>query len=565
MLNPGGYALILDLTLVGPEINVKFSKVLIDNGSSINIMYRDTMSKLGISENMLEPSRTTFHGIVLGVSCAPMGKVQVDVLFGIRENCWVENILFEVVDLNSPYHALLGRPALAKFMATTHVSYLKMKMLGPNGIITVAGSYKRSLECVSAGSSLAEALVIAEEKKRTHVVVVVQSCHAGMPNLLRGRVLVRMGWIPDAFLKNLALARVSGVTSLRLLRQHLWRHTGSSLPFRIRVASLWLSVFRACTIAPRGGPRGEPSWPSGCRPTTSSLYLRGERFLPLFFSALTTSHAPRALARCALATVVRRLRSSLRRTSAAIPPCSAAQRLSAAPSLLPRRASLGDLCSSSSPFISTACNFAASPATVILNVFRRLSMSSEAYLSDSAGSSHHSGASDGLEVELDQMNASSSAPEAGTGRGQEASSSSQASGANLVAITRGTWKGSDVKQPEIDWLYRSRRIPAQVSCRIPRGEVEPAPEPGEYVVFSAHFERGFGLPASDFFREFLDFYELQPHHLPGNAIFYLSCFVSFMEAYIGLCWRATGIATAPESSFLVTVKHSSVGNPKRKV
>jgi hypothetical protein len=102
MPNPGGYALILDLTLVGPEINVKFSKVLIDNGSSINIMYRDTMSKLGISENMLEPSRTTFHGIVPGVSCAPMGKVRVDVLFGTRENCRVENILFGVVDLNSP-------------------------------------------------------------------------------------------------------------------------------------------------------------------------------------------------------------------------------------------------------------------------------------------------------------------------------------------------------------------------------------------------------------------------------------------------------------------------------
>jgi hypothetical protein len=101
-------------------------------------------------------------------------------------------------------------------------------------------------------------------------------------------------------------------------------------------------------------------------------------------------------------------------------------------------------------------------------------------------------------------------------------------------VTRGAWKGSDVKQPEIDWLYRSRRIPAQVSCRIPDNELEPALEPGEYVVFTAHFERGFGLPASNFFHQFLNFYELQPRHLPGNAIFYLSCFVSFMEAYIGL-------------------------------
>jgi hypothetical protein len=36
----------------------------------------------------------------------------------------------------------------------------------------------------------------------------------------------------------------------------------------------------------------------------------------------------------------------------------------------------------------------------------------------------------------------------------------------------------------------------------------PEPEPGERVVFITHFERGFGLPASDFFRDFLDTYDL---------------------------------------------------------
>jgi hypothetical protein len=77
-----------------------------------------------------------------------------------------------------------------------------------------------------------------------------------------------------------------------------------------------------------------------------------------------------------------------------------------------------------------------------------------------------------------------------------------------------------VKEAEIEWLYRSRRIPEEVFCRIPGKELEPAPEPGEIMVFPAHFKRGFGLLASDFFRRFLDFYELQPHHLPGNTIFF---------------------------------------------
>jgi hypothetical protein len=105
MPNPGRYALVMNPTFVGPANNVRFSKVLIDNGSSINIMYRDTMQKLGIKENMLEPSKTTFHGIVPRLSCAPMGKIQIDVMFGNRDNCRVENLMFEVVDLDSPYHA----------------------------------------------------------------------------------------------------------------------------------------------------------------------------------------------------------------------------------------------------------------------------------------------------------------------------------------------------------------------------------------------------------------------------------------------------------------------------
>jgi hypothetical protein len=156
----------MDLTFVGPANNVKFSKVLIDNKSSINIMYQDTMHKLGIKENMLEPSQTTFHGIVPGLSCAPMGKIWIDVVIGNQDNYRVENLRFEVVDLDSPYHALLGRPALAKFVASMHVAYLKMKIPGPKGVITIIGDYKRSMACASAGSNLAKTLIIAEEKKR---------------------------------------------------------------------------------------------------------------------------------------------------------------------------------------------------------------------------------------------------------------------------------------------------------------------------------------------------------------------------------------------------------------
>ena len=68
----------------------------------------------------------------------------------------------------------------------------------------------------------------------------------------------------------------------------------------------------------------------------------------------------------------------------------------------------------------------------------------------------------------------------------------------------------------------------------PKGQIEPEPEEGEYVVFAAHFDRGFALPMNNFTKKFLSDFKLQPHHLPANAILTMSSFVTFCEAYVGV-------------------------------
>jgi hypothetical protein len=166
MPSPGEYALVLDPIVCSDKHTCRFSRVLIDGGSSINLLYRSSMEKLGIPLAQLKLSRIIFHGIMPGHSCTPMGRVQLEVLFGEKGNSRREPIRFEVVDISSPYHALLGRPALAKFMAVPHYAYLKMKLPGPRGVITVSGCFKKSLECAKASSQLAEALVIVEEKQQ---------------------------------------------------------------------------------------------------------------------------------------------------------------------------------------------------------------------------------------------------------------------------------------------------------------------------------------------------------------------------------------------------------------
>ncbi|XP_020196575.1 uncharacterized protein [Aegilops tauschii subsp. strangulata] len=117
------------------------------------------MEKLCIKEKQLQPNRTVFHGIVPGLSCSPIGKIKIDVLFGDKVHFRREAIWFEVVDLESPYHVLLGRSALAKLMAVPHYAYLKMNMPGTKGIITIAGDYEKSAACAAASSRLAESLV----------------------------------------------------------------------------------------------------------------------------------------------------------------------------------------------------------------------------------------------------------------------------------------------------------------------------------------------------------------------------------------------------------------------
>jgi hypothetical protein len=69
---------------------------------------------------MLTPSKAPFYSIVPDNAATPLGSVVLPVTFGTNDNYRTEYIKFEVADFDSSYHAILGRPALAKFMAMPH-------------------------------------------------------------------------------------------------------------------------------------------------------------------------------------------------------------------------------------------------------------------------------------------------------------------------------------------------------------------------------------------------------------------------------------------------------------
>jgi hypothetical protein len=105
--------------LVSPTIhNLKVTKMLVDGRAGLNLISPKVISKLQIADEELKVTGT-FQGINPGRS-HPKGKITLPVTFGGELNYLTEKIMFDVVDLPLPYNGILGRPALAKFMAASH-------------------------------------------------------------------------------------------------------------------------------------------------------------------------------------------------------------------------------------------------------------------------------------------------------------------------------------------------------------------------------------------------------------------------------------------------------------
>src|SRR5438128_9263156 len=141
--HPSRYPLVLDPIFRTTKLN----RVLIDGGSGLNILFAKTLDDMKISRSKLKRSNSLFHGVIPGTSAIPLKQISLPVTLGTRENFRTEKISLEVADFEAAYHTVLGRPALAKFMAVPHYTYMIMKLPGPNGIISLWGDVRRSHNC----------------------------------------------------------------------------------------------------------------------------------------------------------------------------------------------------------------------------------------------------------------------------------------------------------------------------------------------------------------------------------------------------------------------------------
>ena len=136
---PHADAMVIMANVVGWGI----SKILIDSGSSADIIFAGTFDQMKLSRSQLQPSESPLIGLG-GKYIHALGKVALPVSFGTAENARTKYITFDVVDLHYPYNAIFGQGFLNRFNAAAHMGYLCMKIPALHGVITVHGSKKEA-------------------------------------------------------------------------------------------------------------------------------------------------------------------------------------------------------------------------------------------------------------------------------------------------------------------------------------------------------------------------------------------------------------------------------------
>ena len=103
-----------------------------------------------------------FSGVIEGLT-TPLGQVRLAVTFGTQANYRIELIDFDVAHIGLPYNAILGYPALAKFMAVTHHAYNLVKLPGSGGTIVIRGVVSDALYAAQAAYKAAAVASPADE------------------------------------------------------------------------------------------------------------------------------------------------------------------------------------------------------------------------------------------------------------------------------------------------------------------------------------------------------------------------------------------------------------------
>ncbi|KAL5542183.1 hypothetical protein UlMin_009893 [Ulmus minor] len=158
--HPHTDAIVVTLRIAGKKV----FRILVDNGSSADIVFKSTFNRMNLVGVKIEPTVSSLSGFT-GDIISSEGILNLPVELGSSPCQHIQAVDFVLIDCPSPYNAIIGRPTLNKIRAVTSTYHLLVKFPTVGGIGILLGDQTESREIYEAANRSAQVQGIKSSAK----------------------------------------------------------------------------------------------------------------------------------------------------------------------------------------------------------------------------------------------------------------------------------------------------------------------------------------------------------------------------------------------------------------